>query len=112
MTATAPAATPGWRGVFAVADYRRLWLIGVVSSVVRWLDTLAFAVFAYQITGSASVVAMLTMLRLVPMALVGPFLGALGERIERRTMLLAVMLLMGATAVVLALLAHAEMLTM
>lgn len=115
MTATAPVsppgAVPGWRGVFAVADYRRLWLIGVVSSVVRWLDTLAFAVFAYQKTGSASVVAMLTMLRLVPMALVGPFLGALGERIERRMMLFAVFCLMGVTAVVLALLAHAGMLT-
>jgi len=110
MTATAPAAIPGWRGVFGVADYRRLWLIGVVSSVVRWLDTLAFAVFAYQLTGSASVVAMLTMLRLVPMALVGPFLGALGERIERRLMLFAVFCLMGGTAVVLAVLAHAGML--
>jgi MFS family permease len=109
---TAPKAPPssGWRSVFAVPDYRRLWAIGVVSSVVRWLDTLAFAVFAYQATGSASVVALLTMLRLVPMALIGPFLGALGERIERRTMLFAVSCLMCATALVLAWLAHAGVL--
>ncbi len=59
----------GRLSAFAVADYRRLWLIGSISSVVRWLDTLAMAVFAYQATGSAFVVAMLTMLRMLPMGI-------------------------------------------
>jgi len=107
MTVT-PATAPrpaGSLSAFAVPDYRRLWLIGTVSSVVRWLDTLAMAVFAYQQTGSAFIVAMLTMLRMLPMGVVGMMLGALGERVQRRTMLLAVLVLMCATALALAVLA-------
>ncbi len=98
---------PGSLAAFAVPDYRRLWLVGTISSVVRWLDTLAMAVFAYQHTGSAFVVAMLTMLRMLPMGVVGMMLGALGERVQRRTMLLSVLVLMCATALALAALSFA-----
>ena len=101
-------ATPGRLSAFAIADYRRLWLVGTVSSVVRWLDTLAMAVFAYQATGSAFVVAMLTMLRMLPMGLLGLVFGAVGERIQRRTLLLAVLVAMALTAVALAALAATD----
>ncbi|MCC6718527.1 MAG: MFS transporter [Acetobacteraceae bacterium] len=97
--------TAGRLAVFAIADYRRLWLVGTVSSVVRWLDMLAMAVFAYQHTGSTFVVAMLTMLRMLPMGVLGLTLGSVGERVQRRLLLLAVMVLMALTAVVLAVLA-------
>ena len=73
-------------------DFRRLWLVGLVSSVVRWLEMLAMALFAYQTTGSAFVVAMLSMLRLLPMALFGAFLGAAADRLEHRSALIAVVL--------------------
>ncbi len=100
------AGGAGRFSVFALADYRRLWLVGTLSSVVRWLDTLAMAVFAYQQTGSAFLVAMLTMLRMLPMSLLGPVLGALGERVQRRTLLVVVLVAMALTASVLAVLAH------
>jgi MFS family permease len=93
--------------VFGLADYRRLWLVGTTSSIVRWLDTLAMAVFAYQATGSAFVVAMLTMLRMLPMAVLGLVFGAVGERVERRLLLLGVLIGMALTSVVLAGLAWA-----
>lgn len=93
---------PGLFSAFAVADYRRLWLIGAVSSVVRWLDTLAMAVFAYQATGSAFVVAMLTMLRMLPMSVLGLAFGAIGERVQRRWLLLGVLVVMAATSAALA----------
>ena len=80
-------------------------MVGTVSSVVRWLDTLAMAVFAYQQTGSAFVVAMLTMLRMLPMGVLGLAFGAIGERVQRRTLLLWVLVLMALTAVALAVLA-------
>jgi len=98
---------PGRLSVFRLADYRRLWLVGTVSSVVRWLDTLAMAVFAYQATGSAFVVAMLTMLRMLPMAALGLVFGAVGERVERRLLLLFVLVAMALTSTVLAALAWA-----
>ena len=93
---------PGRLAVFAIVDYRRLWVIGTASSVVRWLDTLAMGLFAYQQTGSAFVVAMLTMLRMVPMGVLGLAFGAIGERVQRRSLLLWVLVLMALTAAVLA----------
>jgi MFS family permease len=50
------------------------------------------------------------MLRMLPMGLLGAFLGAWAERIERRTTLIVVVLTMGANSLALCLLAHAGML--
>jgi MFS family permease len=76
--------------LFAESDFRRLWYVGLVVFVVRWLETLAVAVFTWQATHSAFTVAMMTMLRLLPMGLFGAVLGALAERLDRRRCLLAV----------------------
>jgi MFS family permease len=73
--------------LFSLADFRRLWLAGFALSVVRWLEMLALALFAYRLTGSAFVVAALTVLRLLPMALFGAFVGAAAERFDRRRVL-------------------------
>ena len=70
-----------------LADFRRLWFVGLALSTVRWLEMLALALYAYQLTGSAFVVAMLTMLRLLPMGLFGAVIGAAAERIDRRRVL-------------------------
>ena len=49
-------------GVLEVADFRRLWIVGLVASGVRWLEILVVGVFVYQHTGSAFAVALMTML--------------------------------------------------
>jgi predicted MFS family arabinose efflux permease len=79
--------------------------VGLVVFSVRWLEMLAVAVFAYQRTGSPFIVALLTMLRMLPMALFGALIGAAAERIERRTALVFVMMLMLLCSIALALLA-------
>ena len=94
-------------GVLASADFRRLWMIGVVAFAVRWLEMLVVGIFVYQHTGSAFDVALMTMLRMLPMALFGAFIGAWVERVERRIALIAVVLVMLATSVCLAILAYA-----
>ena len=107
MTDTAVHAGPrAW--LFGEADFRRLWLVGVVVFAVRWLEMLAVAVFAYQRTGSPFIVAMLTMLRMLPMALFGAIVGAIAERLERRTALIVVVISMLLTSLVLALLAWSD----
>lgn len=98
---------PAWRALFREADFRRLWTAGLCVFVVRWLETLAVGVFAYNATGSAFVVAMLLMLRILPMGLLGAFLGAVAERMDRRAALLAVILSQVATSAAVALLALA-----
>jgi MFS family permease len=109
MTVTAVRAAPRtW--LFGQPDFRRLWLVGVVVFAVRWLEMLAVAVFAYQRTGSPFIVAMLTMLRMLPMALFGAIVGAIAERLERRTALIVVVISMLLSSLVLALLAWSDVL--
>lgn len=98
------------RALFDVhyADYWRLWTVGLVVFVVRWLETVAVGVFVYQRTGSAFLVAMMAMLRLLPMGILGAFLGAWAERVERRWALISIVLLMGATSLILGVLAATD----
>ena len=42
--------------LFAIPDYRRGWLLGLLSGIVRWLEFLALGVFAYQLTESPPLV--------------------------------------------------------
>jgi MFS family permease len=100
MSATAPA-------LFRQPDFLRLWLVGFVVFVVRWLETLAVSVFIYQTTGSAFLVAAITMLRMLPMVLLGAVIGAVAERLDRRVTLIAVVVQMMATSAALALLSWA-----
>ncbi len=101
----ASARRPRWP--FDEPDFRRLWAVGLVVFAVRWLEMLAVGVFVYQRTGSPFLVALMTLLRMLPMALFGLVVGAVAERLERRTALIVVILIMLATSLVLALLARA-----
>jgi MFS family permease len=106
----APATAPRNRrglGLLAIANFRRLWLIGLIVFAVRWLEMIVVGVFVYQHTGSAFHVALITMLRMLPMALFGAPIGAFAERIERRTALIIVLLSMFGTSLSLAALAYA-----
>jgi MFS family permease len=85
-------------------DFWRLWYVGLIVSTVRWVETVAVGIVVYQRTDSAFLVSLMTMLRLLPMGLFGVFLGALAERFDRGKTLLLVVLLMGATSVVLVIL--------
>ncbi len=100
-----PQRAVGRRGwLLALPDFRRLWVVGLVLFVVRWLEMLAVGVFAYQATESAFLVAMLTMLRLLPMGMFGAVLGAVAERLERRSALIVVVLAMMASSLAIAIL--------
>jgi predicted MFS family arabinose efflux permease len=105
LTAAAPGRGRAW--LFALADFRRLWLIGLVVFAVRWLEMLVVGVFVYQRTGSAFQVALMTLLRMAPMVIFGPLIGAYVERVERRHAQVAVSLSMLLTAIVVAGLAYA-----
>ena len=81
---SAPCCCPAGR------DFWRLWSVGLVVFTVRWLETIAVAVFVYERTHSPFLVAMMTMLRLLPMGLFGAFMGAAAERLDRRIVLIGV----------------------
>ena len=106
LSAAGLPADSRW-GLLANRDFRRLWLVGLVVFSVRWLEMIVVGVFVYQHTGSAFDVALMTMLRMLPMALFGAVIGALAERLERRSALIAVVLLMLTASLSLAVLAYA-----
>jgi len=62
-------------------------------------------IVVYAQTGSALIVAMVTMLRLVPMGLFGAFLGAFAERFDRRLTLAGIVGLMAVTSSILSVVA-------
>jgi transmembrane secretion effector len=103
----AAAAAPAPSGLLANRDFRLLWAVGLIVFSVRWLEMIVVGVFVYQHTGSPFDVALMTMLRMLPMALFGALIGAAAERIERRTALALVVLAMLGTSLCLAVLANA-----
>ena len=99
MTETEPPAG----SLFADRQFLAVWTVGILISVVRWLEFLAVGIFAYDVTGSAFLVALLALLRFLPLALFGSLLGALGDmmdsaRLLRITMAAACLVSLGMTA--------------
>jgi len=70
--------------LFAIPDYRRGWLLGLLSGIVRWLEFLALGIFAYQLTESPPLVALLAIVRVAPYAVLGFVVGALTDRYDRK----------------------------
>ena len=68
--------------------FRRLWAVGLLSSLVRWIDVLSFSLVTYEQTHSAFWVACMMMLRMVPLAILGVVFGDLSARYPRRRLLL------------------------
>jgi predicted MFS family arabinose efflux permease len=77
------------RLLFTRADYRRLWAIGGLTGVARWLEFVAVAIFAYELTRSPELVALLAVLRMVPYVLFGFLMGAVADAIDRKQLLVA-----------------------
>lgn len=109
-TAVSTLPGPTRPRLFAEPDFRRLWGVGLVVFTVRWLETLAVGLFVLDATGSAFAVAMMTMLRLLPMGLFGAFIGAWAERIDPRAALIGILGASLVTSLALALLAQAGLL--
>lgn len=57
--------------------------------VARWLEFLALGVFAYQVTGSPSLVALIAIVRMLPYVVLGVVVGALADHLNRQRMLAA-----------------------
>ncbi len=91
------------RLLFAGADYRRLWSIGGLTGLARWLEFVAIAIFAFELTRSPELVALLAVLRMVPYLLLGFLVGAVADATDRKRLLVAsfaIMVLASATMLV------------
>jgi MFS family permease len=90
--------------LFAAPGFFRLWLIGLLTGIVRWLEMLAIGVYVFDITGSAFHVALYSIARMVPLALFGAAAGALADRFDKKSTLAIVLCIVAAGSLTLAML--------
>jgi MFS family permease len=73
-----------------VADFRRLWLAGLVSDAGDWLLLVSLPIVVYRYTGSALGTATAFLAELVPPVLLAPVAGRVADRLDRvRTLRIA-----------------------
>ncbi|MEM7060458.1 MAG: MFS transporter [Pseudomonadota bacterium] len=67
--------------------YVRIWFVGWCTGVIRWLELLAYGIYAFDVTGSPILVALVALIRFVPMALISLLFGAAADQISPRKIL-------------------------
>ena len=95
---TRVGSADGPLSLFTEKEFARLWAIGGFLGAMRWLEILVIGIFAFQVSGSPFVVAMMLVARMLPMVLFGTFIGAAVENIDRRQVLIWTCVLMTLTA--------------
>ena len=78
--------------------FARIWTVGQFCGVVRWLELLAYGIFAFDLTGSPLLVSLLVILRFLPLALFGAVMGAVSDLVGPRRLLLGGLAAVSATA--------------
>src|SRR6478609_3698148 len=76
-------------------DFALIWTAGLVSDTGDWLLMIALPLFALSATGSALGASTVFLVELVPMLLLGSFLGVLVDRWDHRRTIVVVALLQG-----------------
>jgi len=69
--------------LFREPKFLSLWVVGACWNTIQWLELLAVGFFVFELTGSAFLVAVMGVLRMLPFAIFGVFVGALAPRFER-----------------------------
>ncbi len=77
---------------FTVRGYRLLWSANLSWNVGRWMEQVAVGWIALELTGSPFLVALVGFYRSLPLFLLGTFGGVLGDRYDRRRLMLSLQL--------------------
>jgi len=93
-----------FRAVISNPSYRRLWGIGLTSTTMRWMETVALGIFVFELTGSPFWVAMTGFLRMMPMLLLSPTIGLIADRTNRKVLMGSTMAALSVVYVVMGLL--------
>jgi MFS family permease len=100
--ATEQAAKATFRDVFAVAEFRALWMAQLLSVVGDQLARVALTVLVYDRTGSALLAAITFVASIVPTFIGGVTLAWLADRYPRRSVMIACDVIRAALVLVMA----------
>ena len=92
-------------------NYLSVWALGVLTGFTRWFQLLALGVYTFEITGSPLLVAIVPILWGLPLALCGPIIGGIADRVNRKFLLSISIVIILLVAVTMASLAYANSLT-
>ena len=87
-------------------DFLSIWFIGLTHNILKWLEILAVGIIVFEITDSPFYVAMMVILRFMPLTIFGFLNGVIAERINRRKALFYVFLTMAVGSLSYAVLIH------
>jgi DHA3 family macrolide efflux protein-like MFS transporter len=69
-------------------EFLRLWAGLSTSGLGDWVGYTALTLYMYKVTGSATALAILTIVRSLPVLLLGPFAGVVVDRFSRRRVMI------------------------
>ncbi len=69
-------------------DFRRLWFSQIISQLGDWFNLIASAALVAQLSGSGLAIGGLFIARLLPPFLLGPVVGVVADRFDRRKILI------------------------
>lgn len=69
--------------------FRRLWTAQLVSQLGDWFNAVAVYALLLDLTGSATLVATMMVVQLLPITLISPWAGVLVDRLSRRGVMIA-----------------------
>jgi MFS family permease len=82
-------------------NYRRFMGGQAVSMAGTWMQTIAQSWLVLQLTGSATAVGLVVALQTLPILLFGPYAGVVVDRIDKRRLMIGLLIVMAAQATVL-----------
>ncbi|MDH0746868.1 MFS transporter [Pseudomonas sp. GD03842] len=105
MTSHTPSRPRSWPAPLRALAHRnfQVYFLGqAVSTLGKWIQQVALAWLAYHITGSASLLGLLTFLSLAPQLVIGPLAGAWIDKHDKRRLLLIAQTLLACQSLFLA----------
>lgn len=81
------ARVPTFRSVVN-RDWRTLWMAGHLWHLAFWMDLIVLGWLVLELTDSPLLVALVGTFRLIPLGLLGPVAGSIGDRMSKKRMLL------------------------
>lgn len=82
-----PPAAPTIGTLLRNPSYLSVWMLGSLTGFIRWFQVLAFGVYTFEITGSPILVAIVPILWGLPLAIFGPVIGGIADRVDRKLLL-------------------------